>query len=52
MWERWVGKKHVTGDDPTVDEGCDCLLMVTRVREHLGLPAPDAMDIAAMILIF
>jgi len=50
-WHRWIGKPHVTGADPVCDEGCDCLLMVTRIREHLGLPAPDAIDTATLILL-
>ena len=50
-WHRWIGKPHVTGDDPVCDEGCDCLLMVTRIREHLGLPAPNAIDTATLILL-
>jgi hypothetical protein len=50
-WQSWIGKKHVTGADPVYDDGCDCLLMVTRIREHLGLVAPDAMDVATMILL-
>jgi len=50
-WHHWIGKKHVTGADPVCDDGCDCLLMVTRIREHLGLPAPNAMDTATMILL-
>jgi hypothetical protein len=50
-WHKWIGKKHVTGADPEYDEGCDCLLMVVRLREHLGLPVPDSMDVATMILL-
>ena len=50
-WHRWIGKPHVTGADPVCDEGCDCLLMVTRIREHLGLPAPSAIDTATLILL-
>jgi len=50
-WQKWIGKKHVTGDDPTCDEGCDCLLMVTRIREYLKLPAPNALDAATLILL-
>ena len=50
-WHRWIGKPHVTGADPVCDEGCDCLLMVTRIREHLGLPAPNAIDTATLILL-
>lgn len=48
-WHRWLGKPHVTGADPVVDSGCDCLIMVTRIREHLGLPAPSAAHIATLI---
>ena len=48
-WHRWIGKPHVTGADPVTDEGCDCLIMVTRIREHLGLPAPSAAHIATLI---
>jgi len=40
-WHKWVGKPHVTGDDPTTDPGCDCLLMVVRARQALGLPTPS-----------
>lgn len=50
-WHRWIGKPHVTGADPVCDEGCDCLLMVTRIRDHLGLPAPNAIDTATLILL-
>lgn len=50
-WHKWIGKKHVTGADPEYDEGCDCLLMVVRLREHLGLAVPDSMDVATMILL-
>jgi len=49
-WRNWIGKEHVTGDDPTCDEGCDCLLMVTRIREALGLKAPSQIDIAVILL--
>jgi len=50
-WHKWIGKKHVTGADPEYDEGCDCLLMVVRIRESLGLPIPNSMDVATMILL-
>jgi len=50
-WHKWIGKRHVTGADPEYDEGCDCLLMVVRIRESLGLPVPNSMDVATMILL-
>lgn len=50
-WHKWIGKKHVPGADPEYDEGCDCLLMVVRIRESLGLPVPNSMDVATMILL-
>ena len=50
-WHKWIGKRHVTGADPEYDEGCDCLLMVVRIRESLGLPIPNSMDVATMILL-
>lgn len=48
-WHRWLGKPHVTGADPVTDEGCDCLIMVTRIREHLGLSAPSSAHIAHLV---
>jgi len=48
-WYRWIGKPHRTGDDPMVDEGCDCLLMVVRIRESLGLPVPRTDETKALI---
>jgi len=50
-WHSWIGKRHETGADPVHDEGCDCLIMVTRIREYLGLAAPNAIDVATMILL-
>lgn len=48
-WERWIGKPHCTGADPGVDEGCDCLIMVVRVRQELGLPVPGEDEMREMI---
>jgi hypothetical protein len=48
-WHHWIGKPHVTGADPVVNDGCDCLIMVTRIREHLGLPAPTTAEITTLI---
>jgi hypothetical protein len=48
-WHKWVGKKHIVGADPTCDEGCDCLLMVVRIREALGLSVPSKEKIHALI---
>jgi len=50
-WHKWIGKKHIVGADPEYDEGCDCLLMVVRIRESLGLPVPNSMDVATMLLL-
>lgn len=48
-WHKWIGKPHRTGDDPAIDDGCDCLLMVVRIREHLGLPVPKINETKALI---
>jgi len=48
-WQRWIGKPHVTGADPVHEDGCDCLLMVVRVRESLGLPVPDEAAVQTLI---
>lgn len=48
-WHKWIGKKHKTGADPVYEDGCDCLIMVVRIRENLGLPSPSKSDVAAMI---
>jgi hypothetical protein len=48
-WHKWIGLPHITGADPLLGQGCDCLIMVTRIREHLGLPAPSVAHIATLI---
>lgn len=48
-WHQWIGKKHVTGADPVIDEGCDCLLMVVRIRQSLGLPVPSSSETSTLI---
>lgn len=48
-WHQWVGKPHKTGADPETEDGCDCLLMVVRVRESLSLPVPDKQWIDELI---
>lgn len=48
-WQQWIGKPHRTGADPVVDDGCDCLIMVTRVRQQLKLPAPSNDEICTLI---
>ena len=50
-WISWIGKPHVLGADPAQDQGCDCLVMVTRVREWLGLAAPREADIKELLLL-
>ena len=48
-WQRWIGKPHVTGADPAVDGGCDCLIMVARVRQQLKLPSPSDPEMRTLI---
>lgn len=50
-WHSWIGKPHVLGADPAKQNGCDCLVMVTRVRQWLGLSAPLETDIRELLLL-
>jgi hypothetical protein len=50
-WHRWLGKPHAFAADPDVDNGCDCLIMVTKVRRSLGLPAPSDVMIKRLLVL-
>lgn len=48
-WIQWIGKKHVFGDDPTTDDGCDCFVMAVRVRELFGLTVPSEEEVKLLL---
>ena len=39
-WKSYIGLPHVFGADPENGEGADCLVMVFRVLDELGIAHP------------